>query len=222
MTDDLDRLTALECVRRLRAGELTPLDLIDAVERRAASGQRRRQRAGDAVRGARPRPCAAADGAAAGRGRAARRPAGRGQGLDDGRGRAHDPGSPIFADNVPKGRTSWWKRSRSMAASWWQDEHAGVRGRRQYLQRGVRGDAQSLEPRLKVGGSSGGSAAALAAGSRARHRLRPRRLPAHAGQLLLGRRVPAQPRPGRPRAVERPFSALSVGGLWPARWATSR
>jgi amidase len=36
MTDDLYRLTALECVRRLRAGELTPLDLIDAVERRAA------------------------------------------------------------------------------------------------------------------------------------------------------------------------------------------
>ena len=37
MTDDLYRLTALECVRRLRAGELTPLDLIDAVERRAAA-----------------------------------------------------------------------------------------------------------------------------------------------------------------------------------------
>ena len=34
MTDDLYRLTALECVSRLRAGELTPLDLIDAVERR--------------------------------------------------------------------------------------------------------------------------------------------------------------------------------------------
>ena len=37
MTDDLYRLTALECVRRLRAGELTPLDLIDAVEARAAA-----------------------------------------------------------------------------------------------------------------------------------------------------------------------------------------
>jgi amidase len=37
MPDDLYRLTALECVRRLRAGELTPLDLIDAVERRAAA-----------------------------------------------------------------------------------------------------------------------------------------------------------------------------------------
>jgi amidase len=37
MTDDLYRLTALECVRRLRAGELTPLELIDAVERRAAA-----------------------------------------------------------------------------------------------------------------------------------------------------------------------------------------
>jgi amidase len=37
MTDDLYRLTALECVRRLRAGELTPLDLIDAVERRVAA-----------------------------------------------------------------------------------------------------------------------------------------------------------------------------------------
>lgn len=36
MTDDLYRLTAREGVRRLRAGELTPLDLIDAVERRAA------------------------------------------------------------------------------------------------------------------------------------------------------------------------------------------
>ena len=37
MTDDLYRLTALESVRRLRAGELAPLDLIDAVERRAAA-----------------------------------------------------------------------------------------------------------------------------------------------------------------------------------------
>lgn len=37
MTDDLCRLTALECVRRLRAGELSPLDLIDAVERRVAA-----------------------------------------------------------------------------------------------------------------------------------------------------------------------------------------
>ena len=36
MTEDLYRLTALECVRRLRAGDLSPLDLIDAVERRAA------------------------------------------------------------------------------------------------------------------------------------------------------------------------------------------
>ena len=32
MTDDLYRLTALECVRRLRAGELTPLDLAGRVE----------------------------------------------------------------------------------------------------------------------------------------------------------------------------------------------
>jgi len=37
MTEDLYRLTALEAVRRLRAGEVTPLDLIDAVERRAAA-----------------------------------------------------------------------------------------------------------------------------------------------------------------------------------------
>jgi amidase len=36
MPDDLYRLTALDVVRRLRADELTPLDLIDAVERRAA------------------------------------------------------------------------------------------------------------------------------------------------------------------------------------------
>ena len=37
MTDDLYRLTARDAVRRLRAGELSPLDLIDAVERRAAA-----------------------------------------------------------------------------------------------------------------------------------------------------------------------------------------
>ncbi len=37
MSNDLYRLTALESVRRLRAGELSPLDLIDAVERRAAA-----------------------------------------------------------------------------------------------------------------------------------------------------------------------------------------
>jgi amidase len=37
MTDDLYRLTAFECVRRLRAGKLTPLDLIDAVESRVAA-----------------------------------------------------------------------------------------------------------------------------------------------------------------------------------------
>src|SRR5262245_48506192 len=36
MTEDLYRLNALDAVRRLRAGELSPLDLIDAVERRAA------------------------------------------------------------------------------------------------------------------------------------------------------------------------------------------
>jgi len=37
MSNDLYRLTALDAVRRLRAGELSPLDLIDAVERRAAA-----------------------------------------------------------------------------------------------------------------------------------------------------------------------------------------
>jgi amidase len=37
MTEELYRLSARESVRRLRAGELSPLDLIDAVERRAAA-----------------------------------------------------------------------------------------------------------------------------------------------------------------------------------------
>src|ERR1700741_4813744 len=37
MPNDLYRLTALEAVRRLRAGEGTPLDLIDAAEQRAAA-----------------------------------------------------------------------------------------------------------------------------------------------------------------------------------------
>jgi amidase len=37
MSNDLYRLTALDAVRRLRAGGLSPLDLIDAVERRAAA-----------------------------------------------------------------------------------------------------------------------------------------------------------------------------------------
>ncbi len=36
MSDELIRLTARECVRRLRRGEITPLDLIDAAEKRIA------------------------------------------------------------------------------------------------------------------------------------------------------------------------------------------
>ncbi len=37
MTDDLYRLSAIDAVQGLRAGDITPLDLIDAVERRAAA-----------------------------------------------------------------------------------------------------------------------------------------------------------------------------------------
>ena len=36
MTNELIRLTAREAIRRVTAGEITPLDLIDAAERRIA------------------------------------------------------------------------------------------------------------------------------------------------------------------------------------------
>ena len=37
MSDELIRLTARECVRRLERREITPLDLIDAAEKRIAA-----------------------------------------------------------------------------------------------------------------------------------------------------------------------------------------
>ncbi len=92
-----------------------------------------------------------------------------------------------------------------------QDQHAGVRRRRQHDQPRLRPDRQSLRSRQdlrRLLRRLGRRAGAGAGG--ARHRLRPRRQPAHAGVLLRRGRLPALARRGAQRRSRRRASRPSA------------
>jgi amidase len=165
MTDDLYRLTALECVRRLRAGELTPLDLIDAVERRAAQ-------VNGAVN-ALVTPCydRAREHA---RKLMALPPVERGllaglpvaiKDLNDVAGVRTTYGSPIFADNVPQESDPMVQRIEANGGIVVGMTNSPEFGAGANTFNAVFGETRNpWNPALNAAGSSGGSAVALATG----------------------------------------------------------
>ena len=165
MSDDLYRLTAREAVRRLRSGEVTPLDLIDAVERRVAAVNGAVNalvtpaygRARDHARRLMALP-------AAERGLLAGLPVGI-KDLNNVAGVRTAYGSPIFADNVPA--------VSDIMVQTIEDKGGIVIGMTNTPEFGagantfnpVFGETRNpWNPALNTGGSSGGSAAALATG----------------------------------------------------------
>jgi amidase len=165
MTDDLYRLTALECVRRLRAGELTPLDLIDAVERRAAA-------VNDAVN-ALVTPCY--DRAREHAGRLMKLPpTERGllaglpvaiKDLNPVAGVRTTFGSPIFADNVPDVSDIMVQTIESNGGIVVGMTNSPEFGAGANTFNEVFGETRNpWNPALNAAGSSGGSAVALATG----------------------------------------------------------
>jgi amidase len=165
MTDDLYRLTATDAVRRLRAGEITPLDLIDAVERRAA-----------AVNGAvnalvTPAYDRARDHA---RRLMALPPEERGllaglpvaiKDLNDVAGVRTTYGSPIFADNVPTVSDPMVQTIEANGGIVVGMTNTPEFGAGANTFNSVFGETRNpWNPALNAAGSSGGSAAALATG----------------------------------------------------------
>jgi len=165
MTDDLYRLTAIEAVRRLRAGEVTPLDLIDAVERRAA-----------AVDGAVNALVTPAYGRARDHARRLMKlpPAERGllaglpvaiKDLNDVAGVRTTYGSPIFADNVPAVSDLMVRTIEARGGIVIGMTNTPEFGAGANTFNPVFGETRNpWNPALNTGGSSGGSAAALATG----------------------------------------------------------
>lgn len=165
MSADLYRLTAREAVRRLKSGELTPLDLIDAVERRAAQ-----------VNGA----VNALVTTCYDRGRDhARRlmalpPRERGllaglpvaiKDLNEVAGVRTTHGSPIFADNVPKVSDLMVQTIEARGGIVVGMTNTPEFGAGANTFNPVFGETRNpWNPALNAGGSSGGSAAALATG----------------------------------------------------------
>ncbi|MGH6892440.1 MAG: amidase, partial [Dongiaceae bacterium] len=165
MTDELCRLSAIDAVARLRSGDVTPLDLIDAVERRAS-----------AVNGA----INALVTPAYDRARAhARRlmalpPAERGllaglpvgiKDLNDVAGVRTTYGSPIFAGNVPAVSDLIVQTIESNGGIIVGMTNTPEFGAGANTFNPVFGETLNpWNPALNAGGSSGGSAAALATG----------------------------------------------------------
>ena len=165
MSDDLYRLTAREAVRRLRSGEITPLDLIDAVERRVAQ-----------VNGAvnalvTPAYDRARDHA---RRLMALPPAERGllaglpvaiKDLNDVAGVRTTHGSPIFADNVPAVSDIMVQTIEANGGIVVGMTNTPEFGAGANTFNAVFGETRNpWNPALNAAGSSGGSAAALATG----------------------------------------------------------
>jgi amidase len=165
MSEDLYRLTAREAVRRLKSGAITPLDLIDAVERRAAQVNGAvnalvtpcYDRARDHARRLMALPVEE-------RGLLAGLPVGI-KDLNDVAGVRTTYGSPIFADNVPKVsdimvQTIEAKGGIVVGMTNTPEFGAGANTFNE-----VFGETRNpWNPALNAGGSSGGSAAALATG----------------------------------------------------------
>jgi amidase len=165
MTDDLYRLTALEAVRRLRSGEVTPLDLIDAVERRAAQVNGAvnalvtpaYDRAREHARRLMKLP-------ASERGLLAGLPVGI-KDLNDVAGVRTTYGSPIFADNVPTVSDIMVETIESRGGIVVGKTNTPEFGAGANTFNPVFGETRNpWNPALNAAGSSGGSAAALATG----------------------------------------------------------
>ena len=165
MSDELYRLTALEAVRRLRSGEVTPLDLIDAVERRAAAVNGivnalvtpAYDRARDHARRLMALPPAE-------RGMLAGLPVGI-KDLNDVAGVRTTYGSPIFADNVPTASDIMVETIESRGGIVVGKTNTPEFGAGANTFNPVFGETLNpWNPALNAAGSSGGSAAALATG----------------------------------------------------------
>ncbi|HWA51045.1 MAG TPA: amidase family protein, partial [Dongiaceae bacterium] len=163
MTDDLFRLSAVDAVAQLRAGKLTPLDLIDAVEQRAAQVNKAVNavvttcfdRARDHARRLMAQP-------AAQRGMLAGLPIAIKE-LNDVAGVRTTYGSPIFADNVPQVSdimVQILEGNGGVVVGMTNSPEFGA-GANTFNE--VHGETLNpWNPALNAGGSSGGSAAALA------------------------------------------------------------
>ena len=141
----LVRATACAIVDKLNSGEVTPLDLLDVLEKRIAEVDGKVNALPTLCFDRARDPRQGADEKAGRRARPARGPADPDQGPDQCRGRADHAGLADLQGQHPRalrppGRASrrQWRRDLR------QIEHAGIRRRRQHLQRGVRRDAQSL------------------------------------------------------------------------------
>ena len=165
MTEDLYRLTAREAVERLRKGDVTPLDLIDAVERRA-----------NAVNNAVNALVTPAYGRARDHARRLMKlpPAERGllaglpvaiKDLNDVAGVRTTYGSPIFADNVPAVSDIMVQTIESRGGIVIGMTNTPEFGAGANTFNPVFGETRNpWNPALNAAGSSGGSAAALATG----------------------------------------------------------
>jgi amidase len=219
MTDssELTRLTAQAVVRLLRQGKVSPLELIDAALARIA--------ATDSVLNALPTLCAdpardrarrlmeSASAVAPGPGWLGGLPLAV-KDLNDVAGVRTTYGSPIYADNVPARSDILVERLEANGAVVLAKSNTPEFGAGANTFNAVFGETLNpWNPRLTVGGSSGGSAAALAAGQ----------VWLATGSDLGGSlRTPAsfcsvvglRPSPGRvPHGPEaRPFDTLSVDG----------
>ena len=216
--DELIRLTATEAAARLKRGDITPLDLIDAAERRIAEVEpainalptlcfdRAREHARRLMRGER-REAEGEPGWLGGLPVAIKD-------LADVAGVRTTYGSPIFRDHVPKTVAPGGGAHRAQGRHRHrQVEHAGIRRRRLHLQRGVRAHAQPLEHGADIGRLDGRrSGSARCRRGVAGARLRSCGKPAPSRHLLLGRGLAALGRPRHPRHLQQPVrSALRAG-----------
>jgi amidase len=165
MTDELYRLGAVEAVARLRSGTVTPLDLIDAVERRAAAVNGAvnalvttcYDRARDHAQRLMKLPPAQ-------RGLLAGLPVAI-KDLNDVAGVRTTYGSPIFADNVPAVSDIMVQNVESNGGIVVGMTNTPEFGAGANTFNPVFGETRNpWNPALNAGGSSGGSAAALATG----------------------------------------------------------
>ena len=165
MTEELYRLSATEAVDRLRRGELSPLDLIDAVERRrnAVNGAVNAlvtpcfERARDHARRLMALPVER-------RGMLCGLPFGV-KDLNDVAGVRTTYGSPIFADNVPTVSDIMVQTLEANGAIVVGMTNTPEFGAGANTFNAVFGETLNpWNPALNAGGSSGGSAAALATG----------------------------------------------------------
>ncbi len=202
---ELVQATACAIVDRLRSGDVSPLDLLDVLEKRIGEVDGKVNalptlcfdRAREHAKALMRKP-------AAERGLLAGMPVPI-KDLNDVAGVLTTQGSPIYKDNIPARSDILVEHlERNGGSDLCEVEHAGVRRRRQHLQRGVRRDAQPLG-HVALGR---GFLRWRRRGARDRHglarpRLRHGRLAAQPRELLRHRRDAAEHRARRPHAGRR-------------------